>query len=826
MPFFSLKILAHFALCPLVTDPAALSSEEFYFLRRIADFWEEEEYEIAKVQMEKFLSQHPDSKYVTQVQLCLGNLFFHEENYKEALHSYACISDPEFQGEVFSNRLQCFYRLGDYASLMQLCEASLDDLEKRKIATYFLAISLYAQALSTTNPETLQLLAQKGEPYFQTLIEEKASLEIAKAYAHLCTLLKDYPKAAKLYAEIAERLPDEKEEILLQAALAKSKYDVEGALLLLEELKSKEGKWGGEASYLRLELLFSTGQFAKIAEEKDELFEGLPEKRQKEAHLLFGRSLLAIGKQQEAIVTLKNAMNQSPYAKEALHSLIEAAYQTSDLDTLDFVLHELSSQKEVGPLALQAHLCKCSLLKNQKRWDEARNELNFLPEDASSCLEKIDLEYQAGNFTLVHEEGDLFLERYPKNPLTPFVLRALVAASQALNEDYLPYLQLALHEPALFSSSERVHFEFLLAKALYDKGKNEEAAHHLESLLSHGDSFVEEGDSWLLFSLCNQDHPETFCRLAEMGISKGGTLCDPASLALSLYNTYLELSNHEKCAEHLFKAFELQAEISEENLLWLGEWFFTKNPHHAEKIFATLHNELALYQLARLYQMRNASDLEQETLEKLQMLYQSDEEKEWEWRGEVEFQQVELYLKAKEIEKAHSLLDQILHSNYTPRAIQEKAKLEWARLKANENDSNANVEAAALFKELIQQRELINEPLHLEAALEYVDLLGTHPKKRLTLLEKIHKDFTSNADLLAQDYQAARSKLEEKNRIYEAYLQWIEAEILWTKSLIDLDAQQQKELQTNAKELFLKYSERGEFPLLQTRALQRLQNAQ
>ena len=57
------------------------ASEEGLKVRRIADFWEEGEYQIAKDQMEEFLAEFPESSYAGTLCTALGDLFLREKNY-------------------------------------------------------------------------------------------------------------------------------------------------------------------------------------------------------------------------------------------------------------------------------------------------------------------------------------------------------------------------------------------------------------------------------------------------------------------------------------------------------------------------------------------------------------------------------------------------------------------------------------------------------------------------------------------------------------------------------------------------------------------------
>ena len=90
---------------------------------------------------------------------------------------------------------------------------------------------------------------------------------------------------------------------------------------------------------------------------------------------------------------------------------------------------------------------------------------------------------------------------------------------------------------------------------------------------------LELPNARLLLSLCYRDgfqKTEQFCQMAEEALAQGADLIERGQIHASLYNGYLELSQLEKGAEHLYEAFMAGADLKEENLLWLWwklEWF-------------------------------------------------------------------------------------------------------------------------------------------------------------------------------------------------------------------------------------------------------------
>src|SRR5689334_535147 len=106
-----------FLLIPIVCFAQIETEEEALSLRRIADFWQEGEYLLAKNQIEEYLHKYPDSSYYDTLCAALGDLCLREKNYTTALDYYSRILDPEWKNTVFLNRMHCFYHLEWYTTL-------------------------------------------------------------------------------------------------------------------------------------------------------------------------------------------------------------------------------------------------------------------------------------------------------------------------------------------------------------------------------------------------------------------------------------------------------------------------------------------------------------------------------------------------------------------------------------------------------------------------------------------------------------------------------------------------------------------------------------
>lgn len=792
-----------FAIGSLIAD------EEALFLRRIAEFWEEGEYQIAKGQMEEFIGEYPESPYADALCSALGDLFLREKKFSEALNYYSRVQSAEFRDKVLLNRLQCLYEMQWYATLADECEKEIANKENMHV-TYFLAISLYHQCLNATKePETLIKLATRAKPYFETLLASPLADDISQGYAHLCCVLKDYPKAASLYMNLAEKDLAAKEEMLFQAALIQSEFDKELAIKTFERIATLGQSRAQDAAYNRLVLAFEIGKFDSLADE-DLVFQVAKEKRGA-VHLLLGRNFLKAKKFDAAIEELKSAVNatEAETLRSALLCLMDAAYQSNQLEPLDFAIEAMKENDPTDPELPKAYFSRAQILKKTHDDESAKKELGALlahypksGQKAQILFELTHLDYKVKDWTACYERAKNFLSEFQTHELAPFAKRYQISAlvelaneKQEWKKQLIQDLEISLNEPG----ADREEWNFLLAKTHYSLSEFEKAIQILEPFQTPNAS--------LLKALCQKElgmDLTLFCKTVEEASSKGATLLDAAQIHIALFNAYLELNQMDGASDHLFAAIENKGEVKKENLLWLVDTYLEKlqeeprSLHLAHRLVlvltqckAALHDpEWTSCKLAKVYAILGKTD---EAIALLDRLTAPN--------AEARLVLGECYARKGIVQKATALFDSII-SSHMRSTIAASASLQGARLKlASENPDLSQI--ATQLKTLVVQRNLEGEPIYLEAALDYVDVQAkTDWNKRIALLNKTKSDFERKDDLLSKDYHAARTKWPQKDRIYCGYLQLIDASILSAQA--NMQQHNQQELYGKAKEILIK----------------------
>lgn len=801
---------------------SAGGDEEALFLRRIADFWQEGEYQIAKSQMEEFIVEYPESPFSDALCAALGDLFLREKNFSNALNYYAQVQTPEFLQKVFLNRMQCLYEMQWYATLADECESYLtngENSEQDLYVTYFLAIALYHQCINASKETNLlQTLAERAKPYFETLFRSELSNEIAQGYAHLSCILKNYEKATEIYLDLAKKDPASEEEMLFQVALIQSEYNKELALKTFDQISKLSGKRAKEAVYNRMVLAFDLGHFEELTSVP--ILTQIPLDRVGTARLFVGRSLLHMKQYEEAVRELKAYIEDAPPSETlfaALLSLLDASYQCGDLTSLDQAIGKLAGSYPDSSELPKAYFSRAQILKREERFVESKEQLEKLlvqfprfQQKAQVVFELTHLDYKAKAWKSCYERGLTFLTEFSQHELAPFVWRYFVSSSAEIADSTPAHRPQLLADLEIFlklplGEAEKNEWSLLLAKTHYEMHQYEQAMKALQNL--------QTPNARLLLSLCYRDgykDIEHFCQFGEEALSQGANLVDQGQIHASLYNAYIELSQIEKGAQHLYEAFMAKAEIKTDNLLWLADYYFNllledqgnfvlagrtasllDKCRTSDKCKTANHLEPVLCKLAKVYSILGRID---DAIALLNSLTSPG--------NEAQLLLAENYAKKGIVEEASLLFDAIIASCGTGRSpIGASASLQGARLKLAKENPNL-IEIATQLKNLVVQKNFEGEPLYLEAALEYIALVAKNdPAKKLALLQKTKGDFEQTDDLLSKDYHAARKESPRKDKIYQGYMKLMDAESLIAQS--EMDLQNQKELKAKSKDLLL-----------------------
>ena len=847
----SILLFALLCVAPLSAEArpkqVETSLEENLALRRISEYWKERDYKAAKLQIEMFLSKMPESAYADRLWAMLGDLYFQEKNYKQAIVAYDKIEGKEGRLNTLFHRLHSLYETASYEAFVLAADLFLNypNATSGQIDTiYFeLAESQLALAYLCQNAEKKEKLLWDAIADYQKVMHSSygdlALLPQAQAY----TLLEEYPKAAPLFLLLSQKEPEKKGDYLFQAASLQCHYNRSAAIKTFAEIVEMGGAHAPQAAFNQLTLLFQEKRYEDFIVAYDKVFKHVLADQTAVIRYFLGQSLVCTQDFAKAVLPLSESLNSKRLdrlqEKGALLALILCAKEEKDLALFEKTLLPLKKEFAEDEETFNSMLMHVELCRKKQEWSKARSATKELltlfpsrPEKASLMYDEAILLAQEKRWEESAEAFESFLSEFPRNPQMASALRHLVLARQedlkcasvestkVKQQRLLEALEIALEEPKTFASVERQALRYQLGQIQYQLCQYEEAIDTLSSYLVDFGKDPSCAEAYLLLAYSHlqgsQDEMQ-FALNAERALAYNPTIEGAADVRLCLFNTYLKLAERapsdekkemiSKAADHLF--FALEKCVSQENQQWLSAYYFRQYEkgqvgaaHRAafvlEKLLGvsdgiptlsidahTLAKEGEAIKLASLYEKIGRLPKKVELLETLISLQNKDQELNWKYHRMAQFELGKTYLALRDEQKALSTFDHLIQSSshlssYFAIAAQlEKAKLQFSTLKSDEELS----EIYNTLKDIQFKRKLHSEPLHLEAALTYVDFKvdRSDPAQRLEraefYLSQMQENFTSLEDPLVEEYLSAAAQFPEKEALFQQYLAFVDAEL-------------------------------------------------
>src|SRR3990167_3164707 len=256
-------VLMGFPLCLQAKEsPApAEDKEEAFLVRRIAEFWKDQDFAVVKAQIADFLEKYPKSKMVDHLRGILGDLYLQENAYDDALRTYNQIQSPQIFEKIVLNKLQCLYELNSFDIMIQegskFLTKSTEDIEARKDEFKFLMAEAYFRsAVMMPNGSQKTDYFTKAEPLYESVLPSSFNDPSMFALAEIYRVKNDNQKAAAFFLQLADRHPERREDLLFHAALAQSEFDRKSAINTFSTIMCKEGSKAKDAALNHLILLF------------------------------------------------------------------------------------------------------------------------------------------------------------------------------------------------------------------------------------------------------------------------------------------------------------------------------------------------------------------------------------------------------------------------------------------------------------------------------------------------------------------------------------------------------------------------------------------
>jgi|JI9StandDraft_1071089.scaffolds.fasta_scaffold15423_2 TolA-binding protein len=599
--------------------------EEAFLIRRIAEFWKDQDYAIVKSEITTFLEVYPKSKLGDQLRGILGDLYLQEGAYGQALTCYTQVKSADVLEKICLNKLQCYYELNRFSDIVKdgssLLRSNAEEVTAREDELYFLLAEAYFRMGSMMEDrEKKEAYLKSAEPFYEKILNTSFNDPTMFALAEIYRQCKQNEKASQFFRDLAERHPDQKEELLFHAALAQADYDRKAAIDTFTTIIDQKGLKTKEASLNRVILYFQEERFQNVLEAYSKIYNQVDAKEQTFLDYIVGRSHFALQEHEKASFFLSKYIRvtyeDTPELRNALLMQLNCAQNLKNESLYKETIGRLQSTFPKDSELAQALFIHAMMLKDLGDYVAAEKKLEELLKNPTKFEETETLYLEYGLITYNNEKWDKshatlasFLKQFPKSGQAPVAWKYFLSTSFNLlkelekgrdvgysKENFFTDLSNVLAEDAVLTGSERKECLFLQAKMAYDLNKYKEALPLLNTYLEAYPEDAATPETHLLVALCHhklQNSPELFCHHAEAALKGDPNLQNIASIHLELYNVYLSLIEKEqknkkggdtdlkplfdKAADHLFASSNHEElPIKLENRLWLANYYYDK----------------------------------------------------------------------------------------------------------------------------------------------------------------------------------------------------------------------------------------------------------
>lgn len=459
-----------------------------------------------------------------------------------------------------------------------------------------------------------------------------------------------------------------------------------------------------------------------------------------------------------------------------------------------------------------------------------------------------------------------FLTDYSDSNLAPVVWRFFINASneaalldpEKRADQLISDLEIFLEQNELLTDKEYMDYTYQLAKCYYEINDFPSAIYILDELKEQELSEDRLSEVYHLLANSFRLGPKDlrlFCTFAQKALQINPQRENRASIYLALYNSYLKRYNDDggnallqEAASSLYEACNIGCNIKEKNLRWLINFHFNQvndylesdwkntydqDPQIRESLDKTenlLQNlltrstnpllfESETLKLASVYRIQKKYKAAINVLEKLNTKYKQNPDIDWALEKRNNLELANIYYEAKSLKKALAIYEDILKDNPLLQFnIPAEAALQSARIiyeKINKNFLKPNHPKLMIvltrLKNLTVQKHFANEPIHLEAALEYIDIQcevqsDQKDETRLKLLNMALDNFLLEEDVLSKEYHHLRAEMPEKKEIFENYISLFEIDKLLTETSIHIQNKQKDQAKAAFEKALNKYN--------------------
>lgn len=878
------KFLIFIAVLSSCNFLCSMESEETLAVRRIATCYYEKDLQVSKRLIEDFFKTYPSSSYLNNLYLLLADLYLQEKEYEKSLALYQLLQNDQLIDESFIHTLHCLYSLKHFEQLKTRIEEKANFISKQSTEDQNTINFYYAEALFKNQQSPMDLETEKKViSIYKTLLNTPFKGQAFLNLAHLHSMRNDHKLASKYFLNASECFPHLKEELLFLAAENQSHFDLSKSSETFYQIKELDHVKSSDAVYNWLVLLFYSEGFDEILRSKDEILEKVPTSKKALTYLILAKSFFNQEKYNEALSYFNESLNthnlNANEEKEVLFLSTLSSYYSNNLEKFNVYFGKLEKTYKSSAEYPKALFLKAKMFQKTQEHSKAQNFFNKVAKYTSSSLVEASL-YESSlcyflqnQFQKAHDHLSKFLKSFEQSSYRKSALFYLLQSSakqysqkptykikNQLIDDYI----LALKCEGFFETEMLPEVHIKVAKLYFDLQKFQELFTFLNHFIERFPNVSQTYQAHLLFALAYkkgyQDLANYILHL-EKAISHSVPQEELSPIYLHLFQAYFQIAKEhdekkapldnliKKAAEYLFKAVELNYPIPKEHFLWLAHTYFLR----LEKIIPLPKNNPILLESSKIMCLflDKFPQSESSKEDQLRFNYAKVLGLQGEVEKEAEFLKTfipklepsnSIYIQSMlELGICYELLNQtdlailtyeniISSYSYSIPVITFTAKLRLARILTQSylsSYSEALFEKISnLYHDLYLSRSLKSEPLHLEAALDnaliqnMASINNLDYKSYLHMLNKLKEDFTLEDNVISKEYHDMRRAQSDKNKVYEAYMMFIDAKILHLQAKVSLqnnELKQAEEKMDIAKKLIdhLQNNKEGLTPYLQ-----------
>ncbi len=598
------------------------TEEEALAVSRVIEFVRDEDKELVKKQIERFLPSYPESEFRESFLAILGDIYWEEGRYESALGAYNKITKSKLKTQVFNKRLDCLYHLKLWSPLADQLRPYQQNVDEPLLSvlseqeTFYYAEALLRLAREAQDPQDRKQKYSDAKTGYERLAASIYKDNAALGLAEIHHASGEVEEAATIYINLAGAMPEHAEKLLYQAADISQEVLPERSLRLFDKVISFNGQLRQEACFKKLKLMFERHRYKEILEEASLFEERLSKQEACLLNLYLGRSAHHLGEFPRAIKYLQEYLAKSDatdplvtsHVKTAYLTLIACCYESRDFAGVHAIAKTFTRQFVTDPLLAKVLYADALAYQQEEKYDIAFKGYVDLLENFPNFEKKQQVEfyqalllYKKENYAGARLSFAAFLEKYPHTDHHASALRLLsfssIKAAENLqasgdftDEDrrkLIVDLDLALADSFALDGEIRAQYLIIKGQTLQDLHLFEEAAIPLQEVVT---KHVDDKRLFQAYYLLGIGYVKVENKLEEMilcfenALSLKGDMPVANSVRLHLFSAYQKLAIRdpskekiylEKAAHHLYAvATTDRSLIKWDNLLWLGSHYY------------------------------------------------------------------------------------------------------------------------------------------------------------------------------------------------------------------------------------------------------------